>query len=287
MTIEHLDVMPVLTNEQLESLRFRLLTPADGRLIERSTLITCEGELKALFLKAETHHPILGSHYSYALKALGLMHFNPAKDSDRPMIRQTLIGGELLNGWLRPRNPKREDWLRKGDRDQLFLAMRLAPLMRDFEWALHNHLHDYYWNIHLRQAYRMVRPPDEKFKTLDKVKDPFQRMMLERWDATRYYHFLGTRAFSTLTLNHNLLFGAHDDGRNAPGTLGCLTALGSYVKGSGVLCFPRLGVMFDLRPGDLLIADTNTEYHASVGGIVGGRFSVVAYLHKSLLPKSS
>lgn len=291
MTIDHLQVTPLLTNEQLEALRFRLLTPADGRLIDRSTLVTCEGELKALYLKAETHHPISAGRYSYALKALKLMAerkaFKPSKDSDRPMIRQSLIGGELLAGWLRPRNPKREDWLRKGDRDHLFLAMRLAPLMRDFEWAMHNHLPDYYWKVHLPQAFRMVRPPEETFKTLDKVKDPFQRMMLARWDATRYYHFLGTRAFSTITLNRSILFGAHDDGRNAPGTLGCLTALGEYVKGSGALCFPRLGVTFDLRPGDLLVADTNTEYHATVGGIIGERYSVVAYLHKGLLPKKS
>jgi len=291
MTLEHLEVTPVLTNEQLESLRFQLLTPDHGRLIERSTLVTCNGELKALYLKAETHHPISASRYTYALNALRLLKklkaFKPAKDTDRKMVKQTLLGGDLLAGWLRPRNPKREDWLRKTDRDQLFLAMRLVPLMRDCEWAMHNHLHDYYWKTHLPQAYRMVRPPDEKFKTLDKVKDPFQRMMLERWDATRYYHFLGTRAFSTLTLNYNILFGAHDDGRNAPGTLGCLTVLGDYVKGSGMLCFPRLGVMFDLRPGDLLIADTNTECHASVGGVIGERYSVVAYLHKSLLPKES
>ena len=288
--IEHLDVQPAITDEKkLEALTLRLLTPADGHLIERSTLVTCGGELKALYLKAETHQPIRVSRYNYALKALRLMAerkaFKPSKDSDRPMIRQNLIGGELLAGWLRPRNTKREDWLRKADRNHLFLAMRLVPLMRDCEWAMRNHLHDYYWNVHLPQAYRMVRPPDQKFKTLHKVKDPFQRMMLERWDATRYYHFLGTQAFSTLTLNYNILFGAHDDGSNAPGTLGCLTALGDYVKGSGLLCFPRLGVMFDLRPGNLLIADTNTEYHATVGGIIGERYSVVAYLHKTLLPK--
>lgn len=70
-----------------------------------------------------------------------------------------------------------------------------------------------------------------------------------------------------------------------PGTLSCLTALGNY--SGGALCFPRLGVTFRLRPKDLLIADTNTEYHRNVGHISGERYSVVAYLHSSLLPKEN
>jgi hypothetical protein len=135
----------------------------------------------------------------------------------------------------------------------------------------------------MEQATRLVRPVDQKFKTLFRVQDTLQRKMLERWDATRYYHFLGTRAFSTITLNNNILFGAHDDGRNVPDTLSCLTALGDYA--GGTLCFPRLGVSFKLRPRDLLIADTNVEYHGNVGHISGERYSVVAYMHRSLLPQ--
>jgi hypothetical protein len=257
-----------------------LLTSAHGQLTDRSVLVTCEGELKALYLKAQTH-PTIGVD-GYALKGLQAMKFNPAKDSDRPMISQTQTGGDLLLGWLRPRNPLREDWLRKADRDQLFLAMRLVPLLRACEDAMEKYL-TVYWEYHLSQAARLVRPLDEQFKTLDKVSDLFQRDQLKTWDATNYYHFLGTRAFSTVTLNHNILFGVHQDGRNVLGTLSCLTALGEYTGGE--LCFPRLGVTFNLRPGDLLIADTNNEFHGTVGGIVGSRYSVVAYLHKSLLPK--
>lgn len=276
-----MDVPFVLKEEQLESLRFQLLNSSHGTLIEQSVLVTCDGQLKALFLKAEGNGPIREESYHYALRGLRLMQFKPAKDSDRKSIMQNLIGRDLLLGWLRPRCPRREDWLRKGDRDQLFLAMRLVPLLHDFEFAMQRYMPEY-WVFHSAQAKRLVRPADQKLKTLFRVEDPFQRKMLERWDATRYYHFLGTTAFSTITLNNNIVFGAHDDGRNVPDTLSCLTALGDYA--GGTLCFPRLGVSFKLRPRDLLIADTNTEYHGSVGNIGGDRYSVVAYMHRSLLP---
>lgn len=275
MNINHIDVPSVLTAEQLESLRFQLLKPSHGALIEENT---CEGKLKAVLLRGVIHD----SAYCYALRGLKLMKFRPSKDSDRKSIMQE-TGGDLLLGWLRPRCPSREDWLRKGDRDQMFFAMRLVPLLHDFESVMQKYMPDY-WQWHLAQAMRLVRPVDQKLKNLDKVVDPFQRAMLKRWDATRFYHFFGTRLFSTITLNNNIIFGAHEDGRNVPGTLSCLTALGNY--GGGTLCFPRLGVSFRLRPRDLLIADTNTEYHGTVGHISGDRYSVVAYLHGSLLPRS-
>lgn len=278
MRIAHLDVPSVLNAEQLESLRFQLLQPSYGTLIEENMLVTCDGKLKALLLKGV----IRDDAYRYALRGLRLMEFNPAKSSDRKSIMQTKVGSDLLLGWLRPRSG-REDWLRKGDRDQLFFAMRLVPLLQDVEFLMQKYMPDY-WEWHLVQGRRLVRPLDQKLKTLGKVKDRFQREMLHKWDATRYYHFFGTRAFSTVTLNNNIMFGAHDDSRNVPGTLSCLTALGEY--SGGTLCFPRLGVSFKLRPRDLLIADTNTEFHGNVGHISGERYSVVAYLHGRLLPRS-
>jgi hypothetical protein len=283
--IERLNVTPILTNEQLKSLRLRLLTPAQGRTIDRSTEITCEGKVKALLLKADgPDKPIKAISYDAALRALQLMrpNFNPASHSRRGSIHQKLVGGDLLLGWMDVCRPPWEDIFRAGHRDNFVAAIWLKPLLDDFAQALEEHLPEY-WQFHMAQARRLVRPPDDRLQTLDKVTDYYQREMLEQWDQTRCYHFPGTEAFSTLTLNHNILFGAHDDGRNIPGTLSCLTALGNYV--GGTLCFPRLGISFNLRPGDVLIADANEEYHGTVGGIIGDRFSVVAYLHGSLLPR--
>jgi len=92
--------------------------------------------------------------------------------------------------------------------------MRLVPLMRDFEWAMHNHC-----TTTTGDPFAASLPhdgsPDEKFKTLDKVKDPFHGMMLDG-GTPRAITISSAPAFSTLTLNYNILFGAHDDGRNAP-----------------------------------------------------------------------
>jgi hypothetical protein len=81
--------------------------------------------------------------------------------------------------------------------------------------------------------------------------------------------------FSTATINKNLLFSAHADAKNESG-LACLMAFGRFAGGD--LCLPRLRVAFRLRPGDILIVDTNREQHGNIGPIVGERISVVGYL---------
>lgn len=278
-----LEVTPVLIAKQLDDLKDKLLSPAQGRVIEHSARVLCNGELKALYLRAEDHLPITEHSYYRALDALERMELKPAKDSDRSMVYQSCIGSDLLLGWMRPRNPHKEDWLRRGDRDQLYQALELSWMVSDFEKTLRHFLPDYY-NHHREIAKKLVRPPDQRFNTWRKVqvKDEVYLAALRKLEGSRYYHFLGTHVFSTITLNHDILFGAHKDKSNVSGTLSCMTALGKYQ--GGVLCFPRLGISFDLRPGDLLIADTNREYHGTVGGI-SSRYSIVAYLHKSLLPK--
>ena len=283
MNVERLDVTPALTSEQLEALRFQPLTSAHGTPITRSTQITCEGKVRALFLKPDgADKPIKDISYKAALRAMQLMHFTPASHSRRGAIKKSSSGGDLLLGWMNAVRPPWEDIFRAGHRDHFPIAMWLVPLVKDFEQALQQHLPDY-WLFHQEQAKRLVRPPEEKLLTIHKVADVYERQMLAQWDQTRYYHFPGTDAFSTLTLNHNLVFFAHQDGNNVPNTLSCLAAFGSYA--GGALCMPRLGVSFDLRPGDLLVADTNEEYHGTVGEPFGNRYSVVAYLHRSLLPK--
>lgn len=280
--IETLDISPVLTDEQLEALRFQPLTPAHFQPIDRSIQINCEGKLKALFLKAEDYQPISDISYTAALRGLRLMKFTPARHSRRKAIKQN-FGGDLLMGWMKTLTPKREDIFRAGHRDHFVAAMWLVPLLKDFERALQQHLPKY-WQFHWAQAQRLVRPKRERLKTLGKVQHRYERVMLKQWDKTRLYLFPGSDAFSTITLNQNISFLAHTDGQNVPATLSCLTTAGAF--SGGPLGFPRLGVSFDIQPRDLLIADTNEEYHGTAGGIFGNRYSVVAYLHKSLLSKS-
>lgn len=68
MMIHHLDVT---NHERLEFQEFQLLTPAHGRIIDRSTKITCDGKVKALLLKADaTYKPIRSTSYEAALRNL-------------------------------------------------------------------------------------------------------------------------------------------------------------------------------------------------------------------------
>src|SRR5208283_6097471 len=131
--IETLEVQP-LPDSRLKSLEHQLLDPSTARLITQNTKITCEGKLKALFLKADTvqarlrdrvrpdrpdvtkppvsHRPqyragpcgpILDSHYRAALTALQLMKptFNRASATLREsVVKQRLLGRELVLGWL-------------------------------------------------------------------------------------------------------------------------------------------------------------------------------------------
>ena len=277
--MQRLDLSPVMTGKQLEAMRFQPLTPAHCKPINTSTEIFCEGELKALFLKAEDEEPITQLSYDAALRGLRAMRFVPASHSRRSAVNQN-FGGDLLLGWMKGYAPEREDIFRAGHRDHFVAAFWLLPLLRDFERALAHYLPDY-WQFHRAQAQRLVRPKREKLKTMYKVVNCYERKMLEQWDATRCYLFPGSDAFSTITLNQNITFRTHKDGHNVPNTLSCLTALGSF--SGGVLGFPRLGVSFDIKPRDLLIGDTNEEYHGTVGGIFGNRYSVVAYLHGSLV----
>jgi len=83
--------------------------------------------------------------------------------------------------------------------------------------------------------------------------------------------------FSTVNINRNALFPSHQDGGNScPPS--CLAAFGEWA--GAALCFPRLRVAFDLKPGDVLIADTMNEQHGNVGLLAGTRISVVAYLRE-------
>jgi hypothetical protein len=155
--IATLDLKPILTGEQLESLRFQLLTPTHGHLIQRSVLITCEGMVKALYLKAGDHKPITDLSYKAALRGLKLMEFTPASHSRRGSVKQKFVGRDLLLGWMGGRHPEWEDDFRAGHRDNFIPAMFLKPMLDDFEQAMKQHLPEY-WRFHMAAAKQLVRP---------------------------------------------------------------------------------------------------------------------------------
>jgi hypothetical protein len=67
----------------------------------------------------------------------------------------------------------------------------------------------------------------------------------------------------------------HLDTGNDPDAMSVLTVVGDFSGGD--FCFPEYGIGIPIRPGDLLIARTNQEYHCNVGEVTGTRHSVIAY----------
>jgi 2-oxoglutarate-Fe(II)-dependent dioxygenase family protein len=236
-----------------------------------------------LFLKPKDNlAPIPDSHYKPVLKTFDapwkMFPWRPSKDNTRPMVKQQRVGGDLVFWYLKPHSG-REDYFHAPTRDVLPYAMMLTPLVRDLQNAMRAHLPGYY-QFHMWQASKLVLPPDEIFVQKPWKVAEFQQQQLEKLASSGWGLIPGANAFSTLTLNKTLLFGAHDDGSNMPYTYSCITALGDFV--GGYLAFPRLGIGFDVQPYDVLISDTNYEHHCSGRIVVGNRYTIVAYLQKKV-----
>lgn len=171
-----------------------------------------------------------------------------------------------LNAALSARRPE-------GEEDDLSRVAKLPKHLRDaWPWREKlRELSDYDFNKQYAQ-YRATALPDPY--AIVKNLDP--------WDMT--YTTRGT-IFSTVELNRNIIFKAHEDKQNVRGTCVCITTMGSFVGGR--LVFPRYGYSAKLGPTDLLICDNNEELHGNLGPIVGERFSVVAYLYARLLGRAS
>lgn len=283
--IEEIEVQPVITEQKdLDAIENKFPDQQPSRIFTDSVKITCGGKLKALFLKPKDNKaPIPEFHYKPALKVLDapwkMFPWRPSKDNTRPMVKQQRVGGDLVFWYLKPRS-SREDYFHAPTRDVLPYAMTLTPLARDMQNALQTHLPDYY-QFHMWQASKLVLPPDEVFVQKPWKVESFQQEQLKKLAASGWGLIPGANAFSTLTLNKTLLFGAHDDGSNMPYTLSCITALGDFA--GGYLTFPRLGVGFDIfQPYDVLISDTNYEHHCSGRIVVGKRYTIVAYLQKKI-----
>jgi hypothetical protein len=85
--------------------------------------------------------------------------------------------------------------------------------------------------------------------------------------------------FTTAQANRSARMGCHPDAGNLPGGYGVLAAAGAFA--GGLLVFPRFRVAADVRPGDVLIADT-LQLHGNTA-IAGDRVTVVCYAHRSNL----
>jgi len=247
----------------------QFLTHEDGpRALNYNIAYTHEGKLKFVLLPRAIKTKV----YNRSLLSLQTTKFNSAKNTRRSAVAQS-FGGEVLMGYMKPCHQTYKCWMTAPTRDQRKEFHHLFRLVTEINKIVEENLPEYYLATQ-EIAYNMWRPED----AAEDFPDPKVRNRLHSdWDL--FYLIRGT-IFSTLTLNRSIVFKAHADKHNVEGTLGCLTPFGDYA--GGTLVFPRFGVRVEVKPHDLLIADTNEELHGNLGPIVGERYSVVAYLHESL-----
>jgi hypothetical protein len=213
--------------------------------------------------------------------ALGEAGFQ--KGSRRAAIAQK-HARKLTLGWMamEPVHPKYKNIRTAPTLEQARLLADLYPLVQEMDKLVLEHLPKDH-KFALESSLKAVRPEGEK-DDLSRIKDPHHYKIVENIDPWGVTYSLRGTIFSTLELNRNIVFKAHEDGNNVKGSLACIAALGSFAGGR--LVFPRFGYSAELERRDLLICDTNFELHGNLGPIVGERFSVVAYLHGSLLGRA-
>ena len=238
--------------------------------------------------------------------------------SSRTANGQVLFGKKITVGWIKLPYPGYDNMRTAPTMEQPRLLAALYPLLLEMDEIVHEKLpayHSYATGRALTAIqpdgeaddlsrikktdeyleYERIKSSEPPWPPLDslsdeeidkeissrmseRIGDPYQIVRnIDPWGM--FYTIRGT-VFSTVELNRNIVFRAHEDGHNVKGTLVCIAALGTFVGGR--LVFPRYGYSAELGQYDLLICDNNHELHGNLGPIVGNRFSVVAFLHDSV-----
>jgi hypothetical protein len=251
-------------------------------------LVDEDGQQKFVFLRSVLPENLVNETW----QALRHIRFNSVHRGKYPSRRAALRGsrgGELVMGWLQDLQPDGRHVRRTAPTAQHSKAYGVLTKLCDELSRVVETLLPSYWSAvaasALRQPENLVgadvlaasmEPVNTAGKPL--TGEPRRRAYADLWNGLKEAApSLSQPIFSTLTINRSAIFRSHADAKNESG-LACLTALGSFAGGD--LCLPRLRVAFRLRPGDVLIADTNREQHGNIGPLVGDRISVVAYLRR-------
>ena len=148
--------------------------------------------------------------------------------------------------------------------------------------------------LYIRHLEPMLKQMDKVFKTVLPTEHyaqniPLPRELREQIAAqkkgkrpvmggipARYRLFL--TCFSSIALLRNCPTAIHRDYYNARQdeiNFSCITTVGTY-KGGG-FCLPAYELRVPVGPGDLLICQTNREYHCNIGRVSGEKYSIVCY----------
>ena len=251
---------PALARKRWEHSKALLTTNDYDLLVENNAVGTVNGETKFVFVKGafqfaeEFYEPLSQLEYIKSKRAAG-------EDA-------------LFGYYFDPRNALR--LTNKSLEHREFYDTHLSALLMWLGYRVRREIRSYWNGQRLKArdngAYT-VRGIPGRFERFTKQNVPYQLWLRSMKEFQKEFPL--DPIFSTVTINRSAPFLPHMDAKNEGG-LACLMAFGEFTGGD--LCLPRLRVAFRLRPGDLLIADNNREYHGNVGGIYGDRISVVAYL---------
>jgi hypothetical protein len=229
------------------------LTGKGCRLVTRSEHCVLDGEPKYAFLRRALPMDRVRSFG----KELSKLEYTPVAGHSRRKCMLGSPGGFLNFGW----HPTNDVLFKPSEENELFYYMYLPVLIDAFAILLHQHFPEE-WRRQTKQAEaegnRLIGSP--------------------KWEPRHSHRVLRNPIFSSVAVNVDTKCRSHTDSNNKNG-LSCMTTFGDF---DGVtFCMPRLGVMFDVQPGDVLIADTNREQHGNVSGKrKGERISVIAYLRE-------
>jgi len=273
MTLLHSDIPPVLNQQQYDAAINCFATPKAGaKTIEPNLIYRQNGQAKFLLLR-DAISSATCFKTTLALKNAGFQ-----KGTRRAAVAQK-NARKLTVGWLEPIHPTYKNLRTAPTLEQPRLLADLYPLVLEMDNLVLKHLpatHEHALECALKAARSKGEQDD-----LSRVKDPQHYKIVDSLDPWNTSYTIRGTVFSTLELNRNIVFKAHEDKHNVKGTLACITAFGAFAGGR--LVFPRFGYGAELEPKDLLVCDTDLELHGNLGPIVGERFSVVAFLHGSLL----
>ena len=240
--IQRLKVVPTLTLDQAEK-EFAGLRLGDDhydQLVTDNLLgVLPSGEIKFLFLR----DVLLPDAPQQVWEHLRPLPFGQGQRM-YSFQQQGSSGGGLVMGWL----PER-----RGSRVTLTKASRWNPVVYGFLLPQLAGAASYELKTYLPKIWHEQKARAKK----------------------NGHRVIASGIYSTAQLNKNLRFPAHADARNERGSLAALMAFGPF--GGGALVLPRLRVAFQLRPGDLLLADTNRELHGNLP-IYGERIAVIFFL---------
>jgi hypothetical protein len=233
----------------------------------KSDTSTRLGETKFLFLRN-----IIPPQTALELyKALSRLRFGKRNHSRRSVGSGK--GGDVSLGWFDKPVPR---LLGATCRHRVLYSFHLVPLLNALSGVIRDYLPDY-WRGQASVARR-----NKNMVIGSEYWDPnriafFHPNVLGKENAPPNPFTVYPPVFSTVTANKNVIFRCHVDPKNNS-ALACLMAFGDFA--GGYLCLPRLNVAFNLRPGDLLLADNSEEMHGNIGPLVGERISLVAYLRE-------